>query len=365
MGKKKAPEGKAQEEEAKPKPEVAKAEAKPEAKPEVKEAVEEDPPIIAALKAVDDKYLSLEREFEKEAEALQKKYTGLQQPLLDERSKKLADASGYGGEATGTPALKGFWLQAFKHHPAFEDQLEEWDEPVLEYLSDVRKEFVKDTDLSKGFKLIFVFVENPFFTNKTLWKEYHTEESSPYNGDFKCLEIKACDIEWKEGKNVTVEVVKQKVKGGGAKKAAKKAKGKEEPRDSFFRGFFRKLKAGEALPDDVNLDEARQLVDDDDDDELMGLLMENDHEIGAAIRDQLIPFAVRWYTGECAPEDDIDDDDEDDEEDDDEPDEDDEDEEDSEEEEAPKAKAKGKANPKKKAAGGSEGAKNQEDCKQQ
>ena len=44
--------------------------------------------------------------------------------------------------------------------------------------------------------------------------------------------------------------------------------------------------------------------------------MENDYETGLALKDQVIPFAVRWYTGEAAPDDDSDDEDEEEEDDD-------------------------------------------------
>merc|ERR1712137_422928 len=136
-----------------------------------------------------------------------------------------------------------------KHLPALEDQIEEWDEPVLEYLSDIKRADLDPSDRNKGFKLIFSFVENPFFSNQELWKEYHTEETSPYTGEIDTKEIKCSEIDWKPGKNVTVETIKKKQKGGGAKKA----KEKEEPRDSFFRNFFRHLRPDMPLPDDVNL----------------------------------------------------------------------------------------------------------------
>jgi len=270
--------------------------------------------------------------------------------------------------STGTPALKGFWLKAMQNLPALEDQIEEWDLDVLEYCSDVTKGYLDSTDLSKGFKLTFHFVENPYFTNDTLWKEYHTEEGSPYTGEIDTKEIKVNDIDWKPGKDVTVEKVAKKAKGGGAKKNKQKAKEKEEPRDSFFRSVFRNLRRDMPMPSDVNLEEARAMGmggddSDDDDEAMMGLLMENDYEIGCSIRDQLIPFAVRWYTGEAVQDDGLDDDsDEDDEEDFDDEDEDDDDEDESEDEPAPKKKAQPKA---KGRGGAAKGGPNPEECKQQ
>jgi nucleosome assembly protein 1-like 1 len=352
MGKKKTPEGE----------KVPLKEAREDNAPEEKE--EEDPPIVKELKEIDDKYLELEREYEKKVQELQRQYNEKQTPLLEQRKQVLTNAKDAGDSFSGTPALKGFWLQAMKHLPALEDQIEEWDEPVLEYCSDVTKTYLSE-ELHKGFKLTFHFVENPYFTNETLWKEYHTQESSPYTGEIDTTEIKACEIDWKPGKDVTIEKVAKKVKGGGAKKTKQKAKEKEEPRDSFFRNFFRTLKPDMPLPDDVNMSEMREMMEqdsDDDDEQMMGLLMENDYEVGTSVRDQLVPFAVRWYTGEAQPDgffDDDDDFDEDDEEDDDDDDEDD-DEESDDDEPVPKKKAQ----PKKKGGGGGPNAK-AEECKQQ
>merc|ERR1719203_688772 len=54
--------------------------------------------------------------------------------------------------------------------------------------------------------------------------------------------------------------------------------------------------------------------DEDDDEQMVDMIMEHDHDVGCALRDNIIPFAVRWYTGEASPQDDDDDEDEDDEE---------------------------------------------------
>merc|ERR1712060_330820 len=273
---------------------------------------------------------------------------------------------GVGEVKTGTPALKGFWLQAMKNLSALSDQIEEWDEPVLEYCCDVTTTYLSETDTNKGFRIEFHFVENPYFDNSILWKEYHTEEESPYTGELEKKEIKVSEINWKAGKNVTVETTKKKVKGGGAKKAKNKGKEKEEPRDSIFRNFFRHLKPDMPVPDDVEISD-----DDEDmmnDEEMMKYIMENDHEMGTCVRDHLIPFAVRYYTGEAEPEDSDDEDDEDDEDDDEDSDDDDDDDddEDSDDEPAPKKKQAQK----KKGSGGAKipGAgdcQNKEECKQQ
>lgn len=332
------------------------------------EAEVEDPPIVKELKAIDDKYLELEKEYEKEVNELVKKFTAKQKPFLDERRTILTKSEGEG--EVGTPALKGFWLKAMMHHPAFEDMIQKWDEPVLEYLVDIEKSNLED-DPNKGFKLVFFFSENPYFTNTELWKEYYTEETNPYNGDLDTKKIVVNEIDWKAGKNVTVERVQKKVKGGGAKKQKQKNKEKEEARPSFFRNFHRHLEPDMKLSEDM-FEEARTLYEGDeeeneDDEQILEMLMDNDYQVGCALRDNIIPFAVRWYTGEAAPDQDDDDYDEEDEE------EDDEDEEDSEEDEPPakskgkaaKAAAKKKTTPKTSPGLAPADAPKQEECKQQ
>jgi len=330
----------------------------------------EDPPVVKTLKDIDDKYLALEREYDQEVAKLELEFKKKLQPHLEER-KKILTASEADGPKTGTPALSGFWLKALQNHPAFgeSDTIQEYDEPVLEFLVDIERSNVDDTDSKKGFKLVFQFAENLYFTNTELWKEYNTEEMNPYNGQLAVKSIKSCTIEWKAGKDVTVEKVAKKVKGGGAKKAKQKQE-KEQPRPSFFREFFRDLAPGMELTSDIKaslrgeFDEDEE-DDDEDDDEMLEYIMDADHDIGMAVRDQIIPFAVRFYTGEAVPEGMMGDDDDDEDDDDDDDDDDDEDSDDE-----PPARGKGgkgkKAAAKRKGTSDSEGGKgNPEECKQQ
>jgi len=295
----------------------------------------EDPPVVKTLKEIDDKYLALERQYEEEVAKLGLEFKKRLQPCLEER-KKILTASDSEGPKTGTPALSGFWTKALQNHPTIAESegIQEWDEPVLEFLVDIEKANVEEIDSKKGFKLVFHFAENPYFTNTELWKEYITEEMNPYSGELAVKEIKSCTIEWKAGKDVTVEKVAKKVKGGGAKKAKQKQE-KEQARPSFFRLFFRSLAPGMELTSDLIGDED---ADDEEVEEMLEYIMDADHDIGMAIRDQIIPFAVRFYTGEAIPEGMLDGDDEDDE-DDDEDDDSDDDDEDSDDE--PPARGKG------------------------
>merc|ERR1712050_391948 len=157
--------------------------------------------------------------------------------------------------STGTPAVKGFWLQALDHHPAFEGEIETYDKPVLEYLQDIQVSDLDEKGPSKGFRMKFLFKDNPYFEQAVLSKEYQTAEESPYTGEIQANQLNGTEIKWKEGKDVTFEMVAKKVKGGGAKKKKAAGKATKEPRPSFFRTMFRTLNKDGPLPEDMDIHE--------------------------------------------------------------------------------------------------------------
>lgn len=336
----------------------------------------EDEPVVKELKELDDQYLALEREFEAEERALRARFKERQNPLLKHRAQILADATeAEPGEGEGgTPGLQGFWCASLGNHPSFgRGDLQEWDVPALEYLKDITSTDIEDED-HLSFRLDFVFAENPFFEETVLSKTYTVREASPWNGEQDVKQIRSTKITWKSGQDVTVALTKKKVKGGGAKKA--KAKEKAEPRISFFRTFLDvNLTQGEVVPGSLEVlaeqmtqemaEESGQAPEDLESESCAMFMMERDYGMGMSIKDSIIPYAVRFYTGEACPDDD-DEGDDDDEDDDEEDDDDDDDEEEVEMEPKPKGKAKSKAGAKAKAdpkAGG--GSKKEEDCKQQ
>merc|ERR1740121_3391379 len=74
-------------------------------------------------------------------------------PLLEKRAQVLAAGD---DKTTGTPAVKGFWLQALNNHPAMEGEIEKHDRPILEYLKDITCTALVENDEDKGFKLHFL-----------------------------------------------------------------------------------------------------------------------------------------------------------------------------------------------------------------
>ncbi len=191
-----------------------------------------------------------------------------------------------------------------------------------------------------GFTLSFHFAPNPHFSNAVLTKTYKWADE-----DEDMLELaEGTDIAWASGKDTTVKVMKKKPKKGG------KPLTKLEPCESFFRFF-----APPAMPEDpdeMTEEEAEGLQD----------AVEADYELGATIREEIIPQAVAWFTGAAVEGGDEEEDEDEEGED---GDDDDEEEEDSEEEAAPRAPKGGAKKGGAKGGKGGAAAGDNPECKQQ
>ncbi|KAF1324749.1 Nucleosome assembly protein 1, partial [Globisporangium splendens] len=274
---------------------------------------------LAALRKLQEEQAVLEEQFEKERKLLELKYEKLYQPFYKQRAEivsgeKEVDAvlNGEGAQQEGASAeeenvkgVPGFWLRAFMNHSALADLIHERDLPAFEYLVDVRSASHEEDN---GFKLEFDFAENPFFTNKTLSKEYDIGDASEA-GEAVLSNVVGTVIEWKEGKNLceVTKKVKQRAKGG---KGETRVVSRTEPCESFFQFF-----APVEMPSE----------EDDEDNDLIMRQLTGDFEIGFLIHETIIPQALLWFTGEAVEDDDSDYDPEDDYDDDEESDESDED----------------------------------------
>jgi nucleosome assembly protein 1-like 1 len=150
--------------------------------------------------------------------------------------------------------------------------IQEHDEPVLAYLQDIR---VKMNDKKPlGYTLEFEFAENPYFTNKTLTKTYElktdVDKTDPFSYEGPDLEKSiGCKIDWKPNKNVTVKLIKKKLKSRN-KKAPPKIVTKEEKQESFFTYFDTpKVGASGDAAKQVAIKKPDSHPDDDDDDDAL------------------------------------------------------------------------------------------------
>lgn len=189
-----------------------------------------------------------------------------------------------------------FWLTIFKNVELLQDMVQEHDEPALQALSDITVTFAKDP---MAFTLHFHFNANDYFSNTVLTKEYimkcEPDEEDPFSFEgpeiYKC---NGCQINWKQGKNLTVETVKKKQKHKS--KGSVRTITKTVKNDSFF-NFFDPPKVPENK-DDVN--------EDDEVDAETQELLTSDFEVGHYIRERIIPRAVLFFTGEALEEEDFD-----------------------------------------------------------
>jgi len=279
---------------------------------------------VNALKVLQAKAVHVEAEFYRQVHDLEIEYAKRHKELNDKRNlivngeyeptdaesdfksdiddlpaelkEKLSVINGPDGpkDEKGIPE---FWLTLFKNTDIIGEMIQEHDEPILKYLTNVEVTVTKEP---MSFTLLFYFSSNEYFSNSVLTKEYlmkcepDEEDIFDFDGP-EIIRCKGCKIDWKSDKNVTVKKIKKKQKHKS--KGATRFVTKEVKTDSFFNFFDPPLET-----DDLD-DESKELLN-------------ADFEIGQIIRDRIVPRAVLYFTGEAHDDDDeeYDEDDEDEEE---------------------------------------------------
>ncbi|KAK2598983.1 histone chaperone [Conoideocrella luteorostrata] len=286
--------------------------------------IESLPPVVrrrvAGLRAVQQEHSKLEDDFQKEVLELEKKYFAKFTPLYEKRAAivngkaepteeevKAGDNEDGQLQAEGTSeastqqqseavenvaGIPEFWLSAMKNQTTLAEMITDRDEAALKHLTDVRMEYLD----KPGFRLMFEFAENEFFSNKIITKTYFYQNESGYGGDFIYDHAEGDNIEWYPSKDLTVrvEAKKQRNKNTNQTRIVKKT----VPTESFF-NFF----SPPQTPSD----------DDAEDEDAVGDIedrLELDYQLGEDIKEKLIPRAIDWFTGEAlAFEEDFDDED--------------------------------------------------------
>ncbi|KAI6250824.1 putative nucleosome assembly protein [Erysiphe necator] len=266
---------------------------------------------VAGLKGVQKQHSKLEAEFQEEVLELEKKYFAKFTPLYSKRSKIVngqiepsdeevkagenekdkEDESVKTADVKESSEIKGipeFWLSAMKNQASLAGMITDRDEAALKDLIDVRMEYLE----KPGFRLIFEFAENEFFTNKILTKTYFYQNESGYGGDFIYDHAEGEKIDWKADKDLTVRVESKKQRNKNTKQT--RVVKKTVPTDSFF-NFFSPPKAPS---DDDDIDAATDIEE----------RLELDYQLGEDIKEKLIPRAIDWFTGEALQFEELDDD---------------------------------------------------------
>uniref|UniRef100_A0A452QX84 Nucleosome assembly protein 1 like 4 n=1 Tax=Ursus americanus TaxID=9643 RepID=A0A452QX84_URSAM len=239
---------------------------------------------INALKQLQVRCAHIEAKFYEEVHDLERKYAALYQPLFDKRREfitgdveptdaesewhseneeedklagdvknkvVIAEKEAATAEEPNPKGIPEFWFTIFRNVDMLSELVQEYDEPILKHLQDIKVKF-SDPGQPMSFVLEFHFEPNDYFTNSVLTKTYkmksEPDQADPFS--FEGPEIVDCDgcaIDWKKGKNVTVKTIKKKQKHKG--RGTVRTITKQVPNDSFF-NFFSPLKAsgdGESL----------------------------------------------------------------------------------------------------------------------
>lgn len=107
-------------------------------------------------------------------------------------------------ELKANKGFPGFWAKAMQNNPIIRTHLKDNDLPVLNFVTDVRAENLE----GNSYKVIIKFAANDFFTNSELVKTIIMDKKDSEI----CKETIGTEINWKEGKNVTVKTTTKKQK---------------------------------------------------------------------------------------------------------------------------------------------------------
>lgn len=192
-------------------------------------------------------------------------------------------------EIQNTPAgVSGFWLKAMCANQMVASHVHEKDRPILGYLQNITMDQHEE---DYGFDLTFHFEKNSYFAETELKKQFFMKQQMTVE------RAVGTPISWTAGSDVTKT---KKKKGKGKKKVNVTVKC-----ESFFNLFetVEASKLKKPMPGD----------DSEEEEDPEAEQLEDDMELGTAIRDDLIPLALEYYLGviEQHHDDDEDNDDED------------------------------------------------------
>ena len=148
-------------------------------------------------------------------------------------------------------------------------------------------------DAYTSFTVNFHFQPNDFFTNSVLSKTYVIApdliDDSPEIED-----ISAAEIDWKPSKNLCMKQIQKKMKAkSGKNKGHVKTITTNEYTPSFFHYFGKPSSEDEEDDEDEDKKEHNSFQ----------LSMHADCEIGMAFREDIVPNAIKWFTGEAVQDD--------------------------------------------------------------
>jgi len=247
---------------------------------------------VLKLKALHEERENTMKAYQAERAQLEAKYQALVQPLykkraeivmgeLDEEDNLPEEGSSEAGDGFGdVVGVPQFWVTAMAQNDVLAGTMTEEDIICLESLQDIR---CMDNEDGDGFTLTFQFSENPFFENSELTKKY--DVPNLFLSDEPILKsVEGCEIQWKDGRCLTVSEVTQKQRGKGKNKGQVRNVTKTARKDSFFHFF-----ATPKLPDMETMDEEEALA--------LETEFNMDYDMAQAFRTELIPKGFVYFAG--------------------------------------------------------------------
>ena len=293
---------------------------------------------LAGMDTVHKEFLKVQLAYRDELDALRRKYMMMYAPIFHRRAALLSGEAEPSAEElvdytpspdapssavdAGVRGVPYFWYHALMNNSRCRELLgmSDRDKEALKYLVDISVENLPrtpdkispDDDIDSGredlddgeeersvirtgYKLIFTFQPNPFFSDTVLTKTYHMHEDDA-SGEQLYDNTEATKPNWFPGKDLTVHLVKKtqraRTRGGRNKRAsgASRIVTVEEPCPSFFNFFS---------PPDIAC--AAEMSSEDF--EITSQLLHEDWSAGNIIKKDIIPLALLWYRGECDDDD--------------------------------------------------------------
>ena len=233
-------------------------------------------PYYAELRNIERKFLLQNQSFfEQRAQIV----NGKRQPTTEEAEWKLAgqvSAPYVDFKSSASSGIPLFWLTVLKNSSDISYMIEDWDEPALKYLTDIRGRYA---DEGYGFTVEFHFSPNEFFSNSVLSVTYR-EKCDFVPGELFDIQMGIVDctgttINWKDNKNLTKMKKTMKNKKTGDKKV------KIDKVPSFFDFFNPPVVEADSKDAEEQQDK-----------------LEDNYSTGVHFMENVIPYAVLYYTEE-------------------------------------------------------------------
>jgi len=200
-------------------------------------------------------------------------------------------AEGSSSQQQQHPEVKGvpqFWVSAMTHNETVGELITEDDVDCLEYLLDVS---CVDRPDGKGFALRFRFAPNEYFNNDVLTKTYDVPNLMLSSDEPLLKGVRGTKVDWKsDDRALTYRMVKKKQRGKGKNAGQVRTVTKKEDVESFFRWF--------EPPEMPEMD----TIEDESEAERLEAIFDDDYEVAAAFRCQIVPRAVLWFTNQAEDE---------------------------------------------------------------